>query len=300
MLDIPNERSSHDVPKPTSGGLAIVLNVMAVMLWMGLAGDERIVLFSVLLLLIALVGLADDIKSLGITFRAISYMFLSLMLILFYSNTQEHGLNAWWVISLATLGIFWTINMYNFMDGTDGFAATQLLIVSVPVAIMLYSSELYNFAYLLFILASATLGFLYWNLPPAKIFMGDVGSCSIGFILGGYIYITYENSILSIFIWLILLSVFIVDSTLTLALRLVQGEKWYKAHCDHAYQKYIRLGHSHRQLLNKLIIIGIILLWPCAFLVYYVPQSSVSITVLVYLLVVAGWGYIQFTSKSQK
>ena len=262
MLDIPNERSSHNVPKPTSGGVAIVLCAVALMLWMGFVGDEHIIQFSLLLFLISLVGLADDIKGLGITFRAISYVLLSLMLVLLYNNSQQYDLNTWLLISLATLGIFWTINMYNFMDGTDALAATQLLIVSVPTAVMLYNSESYNFAYLLFVLASATLGFLYWNLPPAKIFMGDVGSCSIGFILGGYIYITFEYNILSIFIWLILLSVFIVDASLTLTLRIVQGEKWYKAHCDHAYQKYVRLGHSHRQLLNKLIFIGVLLLWP--------------------------------------
>ena len=193
----------------------------------------------------------------------------------------------------VTIAISWLVNLFNFMDGADALAGIQTMLVSLPVGIILYVSNEWEAALLCFSLVAGTAGFLILNWPPAKIFMGDVGSCTLGFTIGGLILIGYLQHALSIYIGLILLSAFITDATLTLLSRIINREKWYQAHCCHAYQRYLQMGHTHRQLAIIFTCFGVVVLWPLTYLVYIIPDSRLFISGLIYFFLGFVWCTIQ-------
>ena len=123
--------------------------------------------------------------------------------------------------------------------------------------------------------------------------MGDVGSCYIGFVLGIIAIISELSGLLSLVIWIILLSVFIVDATLTLCMRFITGRKWYSAHKEHAYQRFVQLGNSHLTLLLYVIAINLLFLWPMAMLAFYYREFAVSLMIFVFLVMVILWSVIQ-------
>ena len=167
--------------------------------------------------------------------------------------------------------IFWVLNLFNFMDGTDGYVAVQTLTTSIFSCLMLIGMVNVHESILLLVIFSATLGFLVWNWAPAKIFMGDVGSCSLGFIFALFSIFTESHGYLSISIWLILLSPFIGDATLTLFKRVISGETWYQAHNGHAYQKLYQLGMSHKKIALGLLAMNTFFVLPIA---YYAQLNS--------------------------
>ena len=146
-------------------------------------------------------------------------------------------------------------------------------------------------------LASTTVGFLYWNFAPARIFMGDVGSCSIGFFFGLLAVYTGFNGIISICVWLVLLAPFISDATFTLVSRILNRERWYVAHKSHAYQKLHQLGLSHKQLSLNLFVVNILLIWPLAYLVNSYTKYELPIVILSYILMATIWLLIQVKYK---
>ena len=119
----------------------------------------------------------------------------------------------------------------------------------------------------------------------------------LGFLFGCLIYVSYMQDILLIYIWFILLSVFIVDATLTLFRRVIAGEKWYQAHCSHAYQRYLQMGNSHKDLAVKFLVLGLMVLWPLAFLAYQYPQFNLWITLFVYALLSFMWYFVLYYYK---
>jgi len=145
---------------------------------------------------------------------------------------------------IALVGLVWMINLYNFMDGIDGIAGVEALCVSVLGALLMARSGPPGFSSAAMALAAASAGFLIWNWPPAKIFMGDAGSGFLGFVFGVLAISNAKERPWMLWPWLILLSVFTVDATLTLARRLIAGAHWYEAHRSHAYQHAARQqGH---------------------------------------------------------
>jgi len=145
----------------------------------------------------------------------------------------------------------WFINLFNFMDGVDGFASTQAIIISAVAFIFTWDLST-------ILLIACITGFLYWNWPGAKIFMGDVGSTQLGFILvvsGIYFHNIVEFSIMN---WIMLASPFWFDATLTLFRRIKNGERLSEAHRKHAYQRIVRAGFSHEKVNIFLILINLV------------------------------------------
>ena len=168
-----------------------------------------------------------------------------------------------WVGQLVALvGLVWMINLYNFMDGIDGLAGLEGVSVSALGGLLLAWGGLGGLAGCALVLAAASAGFLVWNWPPAKIFMGDVGSGFLGFVFGVLAISSAKERPWLLWPWLILLSVFIVDSTFTLVRRFITGARWYEAHCSHAYQHVARRCGSHSKVTLTIAAINVVWLFP--------------------------------------
>jgi Fuc2NAc and GlcNAc transferase len=159
----------------------------------------------------------------------------------------------WFGIGVVAFVLVWLLNLFNFMDGIDGIAASEAIFVSSAGAFFSWLMGSDNISIILLILAASTTGFLALNWPPAKIFMGDVGSNFLGLIIGVIAYASILEGA-SVWIWLILLAVFLVDSGVTLLRRILNGEKWHEAHCSHAYQ------HAAKKWGHKKVTISVILI----------------------------------------
>ena len=280
LVDVPNERSSHIVLTPKGGGLSIVILTLITLVVLSLNHHENInfsISMMVGLIVIATTGFFDDIYNISILRRVVLYglaIFASIIIlepeqkIMIGNISVEFGSIAYVVYAIY---IFWVLNLFNFMDGTDGYVAVQTLTTSIFSCLMLIGMVNVHESILLLVIFSSTLGFLVWNWAPAKIFMGDVGSCSLGFIFALFSIFTESHGYLSISIWLILLSPFIGDATLTLFKRVISGETWYQAHNGHAYQKLYQLGMSHKKIALGLLAMNTFFVLPIA---YYAQLNS--------------------------
>jgi Fuc2NAc and GlcNAc transferase len=146
---------------------------------------------------------------------------------------------------LAVVGLVWLINLYNFMDGIDGLAAGEAVGVGLVGGVLLAAAGATGLSLVALALAAAAGGFLVFNWPPAKIFMGDVGSGLLGYAFGVLAMASERAGAVPLVVWMILLAVFIVDATATLIRRVVNGERWFEAHRSHAYQRAVQAGYSH-------------------------------------------------------
>ena len=271
VLDIPNGRSSHAVPTPRGGGLSIVVAFLGIVLWFAYRGDISASLGRALIgggLAVAGVGFLDDHFPVPARLRLLVH-FVAAGWALWQLNgigPLHLGAISWdwgWVGQIVSLvGLVWMINLYNFMDGIDGLAGLEALCASASGGLLLVWSGLGGLAGGTLALAGASAGFLVWNWPPAKIFMGDVGSGFLGFVFGVLAIASAKERPWLLWPWLILLSVFIVDSTVTLIRRLFTGARWYEAHCSHAYQHAARRWSSHSKITLTIATVNIIWLFP--------------------------------------
>lgn len=259
IYDIPNERSLHFLPTPVGGGIAIVLawyTGLTVLFFCDIITKS---LFFALLsgVFLAIISFIDDLIGIKPLFRLIiqfltaitAFWFLGGLRPLIMPSIETNYLYI--IYPLAIIGMVWFINLFNFMDGVDGFASVEAIIISGVLFIFTW-----NVTTLLLI--SCVVGFLYWNWPKAKIFMGDVGSTQLGFILvvmGINFHDTYEFSILN---WIMLASPFWFDATLTLFRRWRNGEKLSQGHKKHVYQRLVQAGYSHQKVIGFLVIINLI------------------------------------------
>lgn len=255
LLDTPNERSSHTLPTPHGGGIAVIA---AAILGMGIGaaaniidGHEALTLGAGILAL-GIVGWIDDTRgslpgirlAVQITVACWTlYMLGGLPAIRLGTETYEIGRTGY---ILGVLGIVWSINLYNFMDGIDGFAGSQAVIIFGTVAVLSLYRGNSSLGAVAAILAAACVGFLIWNWPPAKIFMGDVGSGAIGYLICGLAISSENNGSVPLFVFAILGAIFIADATTTLVRRVRRGSRTLEAHRDHAYQRLASVFGSHK------------------------------------------------------
>ncbi|KTS78164.1 glycosyl transferase [Pseudomonas oryzihabitans] len=278
LLDEPNARSSHQVPTPRGGGLAFVLVFLLgclVLQKLGLLETSSCAVLVGAGLLVATLGFVDDHRHVGAGWRLLGHFVAALVALLGLGGygvlptvlAGMTGLPAWLVLLLGAFYLVWLLNLYNFMDGIDGIAAVEALTVCLGMALIY---EMTGYPGLLgapLLLAAAVGGFLLWNFPPARIFMGDVGSGFLGLILG-VLSLQAAMAQLSLFwAWLILLAVFVVDATWTLLRRLSRGKKPYEAHRTHAYQWASRRHGTHRSVTLAVLVINLCWLLPIALLV---------------------------------
>ncbi|AJJ61557.1 MraY family glycosyltransferase [Yersinia aldovae] len=279
IIDTPNSRSSHVIPTPRGGGIAIVISFLIGMVIFYLLGYFPILPVIGLILsggLIALVGFWDDHGHIAARWRLIAH-FSSAAFLLFCLGGFPPLTIFGFVIDLGVVGnifgllfLVWMLNLYNFMDGIDGLASSQAVAACLgTIAIYIISGdriELDNYL-ALWLLVCTVLGFLLWNFPPAKIFMGDAGSGFLGLIIGSLAISAGWIETKFFFCWLILLGLFIVDATWTLIRRILGGFKVYEAHRSHGYQIASRKFKRHLPVTLLAIAINIVWLYPIALLV---------------------------------
>lgn len=270
LMDVPNERSSHSIPTPRGGGVAIVLVYMLGLLVARESGLE-VADYSFWALIgagsgTALLGFLDDHGHIAARWRLLGHFTAAIWALYWLGGLPPLALfgSEWqlgWVGHvLAALYLVWMLNLYNFMDGIDGLASCEAICVCLSAALLCVVSGIQGERVVLpLLLAAAVFGFLLWNFPPAKIFMGDAGSGFLGLVLGVLSLQAGWASPELLWGWLILLGVFIVDATYTLAHRLFRGERVYEAHRSHAYQFASR--HYGRHLPVTLAVVAINLLW---------------------------------------
>lgn len=277
LVDVPNERSSHETPTPRGGGVAIVLTFLSglpLLAWTGLLAYPVMIGLAGAGALVAWVGFLDDRGHIPAGWRLLAH-FVSAAWVLawlggvpalpYFGHSVTFG---WFDLVLFALYLVWLLNLYNFMDGIDGIAGVEATTVCIGGALLywLAAPELSGWAAPLLLL-SAVLGFLVWNFPPAKIFMGDAGSGFLGLTLGAMSIDGAWKSPAFFWSWLILLAVFVVDATMTLFRRVYRGEKFYVAHRSHAYQYASRELRSHRRVTVAVGLINLMWLLPLALLV---------------------------------
>ena len=292
LLDVPNHRSSHDTATPRGGGLSIVVVFLAAVITMwiyGALGSDTAIACAVGGGMVAAIGFADDHRHVASRWRflvqaAAATLAVTLLgglpAIQFGTADADLGIPG---DVLAIVFTVWFTNAFNFMDGIDGIAASEAAFIAAAALLLSTSGGAAAVASLLAVLAAASLGFLVWNWPPAKIFMGDVGSGFVGFILAVLAIVSGSLGILPIWCWLILAGVFVVDATVTLLSRVIRGEQWYSPHRNHAYQKASRRMRGHRPV--TLAVLGINVLWllPLAWLVSIRPSFGWWLTMLAWI-----------------
>jgi Fuc2NAc and GlcNAc transferase len=273
-LDVPNIRSSHTRPTARGGGIAIVLVAIAACLaqWaMGALGTAAFVGGALGGLLVAAVGYADDMRSLPAKYRFIVHLLGATLLVAVMLRTAGprsllHGIPDAIAAVLLILGTAWSINLFNFMDGIDGIASSQALFVSGASALLAGLAAGHSpWETLSLAAAGASLGFLLWNWPPAKVFMGDVGSGFLGYWLAAAALGLHVDGSLGIWSSVTLGAVFFADATATLIRRVHRGERWYEAHRSHAYQILSRRWGSHLKVTTLVWVLNLVVVLPLAY-----------------------------------
>ncbi len=248
IIDIPIERSSHTVPTPRGGGIAIVIAWYLGLCYEFFFNELDLNFFLALLsgLILVIVGLLDDIITLSPKIRIIAQLLSTGLAFYFLGGLSIVDLGFYKIESvyiltpIAFIGTIWLINLFNFLDGIDGYLGAETIFIFITIFAIFNGNIALIFAF-------ATLGFLFWNWQPAKIFMGDVGSTLIGFNIAIFL-IYYQNlEDISIFTLLILSSIFWFDATWTLFRRFRNKEKLTEAHKKHAYQRLVQSGFSHQK-----------------------------------------------------
>jgi len=273
VLDIPNERSSHTIPVPRGGGISIVVVFLAAVVWLldrhAITGSLGLAILGGGVALGA-IGFLDDHFRISIWVRLSIHFAAAGWALWWLGGTAPLSLGfsspLWdWVGRvLALVGLVWLINLYNFMDGIDGLAGMEAVCVGGFGGLLMLRQGLGGYGESAWVLAAASCGFLVWNWPPAGIFMGDAGSGFLGLVLGVIALSSAKTQPTLLWPWLILLSVFIVDSTVTLMRRLIAGVRWYEAHRSHAYQHAAQRWRSHSKVTLTIAIVNLVWLFPLA------------------------------------
>ncbi len=276
LIDVPNQRSSHLVPKARGGGVAFALTFLASLLVLVTNADvDNHLLIAVLGAgtVVAVLGFLDDFTDVSIRWRLLGH-FASAIWALYWLGGLPPLSVFGYAFDLGLIGnvlaavyIVWLLNLYNFMDGIDGIASVEAICVCLGGALLYVLLGAANLALVPVLLAAAVAGFLCWNFPPARIFMGDAGSGFLGVILAILSLQAAWFKAELLWSWVILLGVFVVDATFTLLRRLVRGDKVYEAHCSHAYQYASRQFAAHRPVTLAVMLINLVWLLPMALLV---------------------------------
>ena len=275
-MDHPNERSLHATPTPRIGGLGILAGVLFAWVWLIDA-----VLLPVLLgtLALAAVSVLDDMRGLPVGIRFLAHFVAAAGCLLAF------GFNGWALLA-GTLAVVWTTNLYNFMDGSDGLAGGMATIGFGALALAAWLGGAPALAALCAAIAAAALAFLRFNFPPARVFMGDAGSIPLGFLAAMLGIVGTMQQVWSGLFPLLVFSPFIVDASVTLVRRTLRGEKIWKAHRSHYYQRVVLLGASHRQLALAAYLLMVVMA-ALAFALAILPKYSLgvlAISVAIYLL----------------
>ena len=255
LLDHPNARSLHHQSIPRTGGLAVLAGMMVGMLLIPTADGPSVEVLGIILaglVPLSLVSFLDDCRGIIAGWRILVHLLAAVSL--FAANLAPDRLelpgctlplSAWTGIPLILLFTIWMINLYNFMDGMDGFAGGMAVIGFSTLAWLGRTDA--GFAAVCLTVAAASAGFLVHNFPPAKVFLGDTGSTALGFLAAACSLWGSKAGLFPFWVALLVFSPFIMDATVTLLRRLLRGERIWEAHRTHYYQRLVLLGWGHRR-----------------------------------------------------
>ena len=316
LIDQPGPRRSHDRPVARGGGIAIAAGLLAAFAVLGgtalpseagAGGGSGMLLALVLgLVAVVLLGAWDDHRPLPVRLRLPVQLGVAAGLVGACGGVPEITLNGaavpvpvLWTL-LAVPALVWMMNLFNFMDGSDGLAALEAAFAGLLLAWAFDRAGAALPAACALALTAAATAFLVWNRPPARIFLGDSGSLTLGFLLGGLALIGSTTGIVSVWAAFIAVSPFVVDATATLAWRLARGAGWYTPHRDHAYQCLIRAGWTHARVLTALAALNVAVVVPAFVLAIRRPERDgwIALVTGVFLLVL--WFVARGRAQAEK
>lgn len=256
IIDHPNERSLHARPTPRTGGIAILLGIVvgSVLMAMTLGIEQGMLWIGSAGVAVAVISFFDDMFGLSATARLLTHTMLAIVLVTVGLDIEQLSLPgftipwAQWLGMIITVGyLVWMINLYNFMDGMDGFAGGMTVIGFGVLGLVGWMEAEWWFSIASWSIAASALGFLVWNFPPARIFLGDAGSSTLGFLVAAFTVWADQQEVVPIWISILVFSPFIVDATVTLVRRIIRREPIWEAHRSHYYQRLALRGWGHRR-----------------------------------------------------
>ena len=293
MMDIPNRRSSHSQPTPKGGGLGffVVFTMISLGFYSFLPEYRPIV--SPLLFggpVVILLGWFDDRYSLSVFFRLLVHFLVAILIYTFVTQTFKVQLNIsflpeqFWINSVFCIFfITWFINLYNFMDGVDGQAASTAIVGSLLMAVVANIHDAYKISMIYCLISYTVGGFLFYNWNPAKIFMGNTGSYFLGFLFASLALISKVHADVSFYSHLIIFGFFIFDTTFVLLLRLLKRKSLFKAHQTFIFHKLVKKGWSHGKISTFYVMVMILWLFPLANLASIYDSQGLVIVMVAYL-----------------
>ena len=273
LIDHPNERSSHAIPTPRGGGVAIVASFQLVVLGLGLAGAIEPRLCIAICgsgLLVATLGFMDDRSSLPARWRFLGHAAAAAWVLWWMGRVPQMPVFGTMVYlsyagpALCGLYLVWMVNLFNFMDGIDGIASVEAITTTMGGALLWWLAGSGTGWLVVVVFAACVGGFLVWNFPPAKIFMGDAGSGFLGLMVALLSLWCGQATPALFWAWFILIGCFMVDATTTLVRRVRRGERFHEAHRSHAYQYAARQFGAHRPVTLAVGAINLLWLLPIA------------------------------------
>jgi len=276
------DRSSHSVPTPHGGGIAVAVIWFAGISYLFFMNDINSSLYFALMIgvVISVVSYFDDLFELSAMFRLVAQTLVALLGLYYLGGLHEIDLlffsleNQFLTNIFAFLMVIWFINLYNFLDGIDGYAGSEAVFLGLAGFLLFGGSHF-------LVLIVAVLGFLVWNWHKAKIFMGDVGSTLLGYNVAIFtIYYANSESSSGMWIWIILFGLFWFDATLTLFRRKLKGEKLSQAHRKHAYQRLVQSGWAHDRVVLFSILVNVLLFG----LIYFISNIFVAFFIAIVML----------------
>lgn len=289
LLDRPGERSSHSRPTPRGGGAGLVAALLIVTFT---AASPELPAFwrhaaAPLAAVLALLGWTDDHRPLSAWLRFAVQLAVSCLLL--WSAAHNGWLIGVPVVLLAGLFVIWMTNLYNFMDGSNGMAATQGVFAGMVLAWLFLLGGNDSFALVALLVAAVCAGFLPWNLGRARVFMGDVGSLPLGFIFAALVVAGAGSGSIALPVGLMVMMVFLADSSMTLLVRVLRGEQWYNPHKQHLYQRMIARGSTHGQVLSLYLAMNLALVLPGVAAAVRYPELAWPLVLAMTLLFATGW-----------
>jgi UDP-N-acetylmuramyl pentapeptide phosphotransferase/UDP-N-acetylglucosamine-1-phosphate transferase len=242
IVDKPNDRSLHVVPTARTGGLGLLAGAGTA--W-ALSADAGLNLTAGLAAALAAIVFIDDARGLPAVLRVVLQVSTAIAFVLW----QPTGVGLSPLLAcLIVLAMVWCMNLYNFMDGANGLAGGMTVVGFGAYAIAAHAQGAGDLAMAASAIAGAALGFLGWNFDPARIFLGDAGSVTLGFLAAAIGFLGWQREVWPVWFPLLVFSPFILDATVTLLVRMRRGEAVWRAHKSHYYQRLVRMGWSHRRL----------------------------------------------------
>lgn len=301
LIDEPGNRRSHVIPTPRGGGIGIVIAIFLAVCIAFFMHQWHVTPLFILgsgigILSVATIGWWDDHRPLSAINRILVHFAVGVLL--FFSLRTHWPENSFSAVLcfLIVVSVMWSINLHNFMDGINGLLSLQTIFVFLAFALLAIEKGAWSFAWINLCIIAAVVGFLPFNFPRARIFMGDVGSGTLGYLVAVMAWLGIAEHLVSLPEALLISSAFVTDTGCTLFSRMVRGRRWYKAHREHLYQWLVRVRHSHGQVVSMYMLWNLALVMP---LLLWMQRLSKSLSWLMVMCVYVFAAIVWYFSKQQ-